>query len=149
MNSFDQVPADDKSPDPIPNSPPPEQPDGTADGEGLKAEAHHHFEVRQADLVLVGRRALLWHALQFGEATADDVRRMVPLPTGANPKAFGAVPGPLAKSDIIEPCGYRKTARSVGHAREVKVWRLKNVGAAIQWLNNNPEPPAAGEGVLA
>lgn len=149
MFSFDQEPADDKSPDPITNTPPTEQPDGTVEGERLKAEAFARMENCNDTLLVRGRRALLNKALTDGVASADDVRDVVPVPDGVNPKIFGPVPSPLAKANIIRPRRPIKTRRAVGHARYITEWELIDPQAAVRWLFENPEPPAAGVEVLA
>jgi len=86
-----------------------------------------------------GRRALLKALLTTGAATADDVRDLVELPTGINPKLFGAVPGPLAKAGIIRQSGFAKTNRPEAHGRPVIVWALANRVAAERWLSENPD----------
>lgn len=117
------------------------------DGERLKEQAFDRFEATRGTILLSARRALLNHLLRYGKATADDVRRAVPLPPGINPKVFGAVAPSLAKAGVIESDGHKKTERAVGHGREVKIWQIKDEPAALAWLVANPEPPTAGEGV--
>ena len=149
MNIFDDEPTDDKTPDPIPENPTPEQPDGNVEGERLKAEAFARMENCNDTLLVRGRRALLNKALTDGVASADDVRDVVPVSDGVNPKVFGPVPSPLAKANIIRPKRPIKTRRAVGHARYITEWELIDALGAIRWLNDNPEPPAAGAEVLA
>ncbi len=96
---------------------------------------------RRALHVLRGRRALLSKLLERGTATADDVRRAVPLPDGVTPKCFGAVPAELARAGIIERVGYVTTARAQAHARPVSVWRLRDRAAAMAWLAAHPDRP--------
>ncbi len=110
------------------------------EGEHRKTDALGRFEDHRKQLLLVGRRALITHALQHGTATADDVRDVVPVPPGVNPKAYGAVPRALAKLGIIEACGFRRTARAAGHARPVMLWRIMDTSAAMRWLADHPDP---------
>lgn len=113
------------------------------DGEARKWAAHHLLACTRERVVRRARRALLMHLLAHGTATADDVRAVVELPPGLNPKAFGAVPGPLAEAGIIRAAGFAKTARATGRARPVTVWRLADAAAATVWLLANPELPDA------
>lgn len=149
MNIFDEEPTDDKVREPNPNTPPPEQPDGTEEGERLKAEAFARMENCNEMLLVRGRRALLNKALTDGVASADDVRDAVPVPDGVNPKVFGPVPSPLAKANINRPKRAIKTRRAVGHARYITEWELIDPPAAVRWLFENPEPPMNGEAVPA
>lgn len=110
------------------------------EGERRKAEAFDHFESHRSQLLLLGRRAMLVYALQHGKVTADEVRALVPLPAGIDPKAFGAVPGVLSKLGLIEPFGFQHTTRAAGHARPVRVWRIRDAEAARRWLNDHPDP---------
>jgi hypothetical protein len=146
---FDDEPADDKANEPNLDSPTPDHPDGTLQGERLKAEAFARMENCNDTLLVRGRRALLNKALTDGVASADDVRDVVPVPDGVNPKVFGPVPSPLAKANIIRPRRPIKTRRAVGHARYITEWELIDPQAAVRWLFENPEPPAAGAEVLA
>jgi hypothetical protein len=113
------------------------------DGEARKAAALALLEARRGRLVRRGRRALIDKLLADGAGTIDDVRAAVPVPPGVNPKAFGAVPGPLAKDKIIRPAGFARTARAAGHARPVTVWELIDPPAAVAWLAANPDLPDA------
>ena len=114
-------------------------------GTDLKNSALGTLEATRSEYILRGRRALLQTLLALGNATADDVRDLVPLPTGINPKLFGAVPGALAKAGIVVADGYRPSARSEAHGRPVQVWRLLDRDAARQWLRDNPDPKPATE----
>lgn len=111
------------------------------DGEALKRAAHRLLEAHRERLIRRARRALLSHLLAHHTATIDDVRAVVAVTPGVNPKAFGSVPGPLAIAHIVRPAGAKKTGRAVGHARPVTVWELADRVAAIAWLNTHPELP--------
>jgi hypothetical protein len=110
-----------------------------AEGERLKREALALLEVRRETYIVRGRRALLARLLDVGTATADDVRAAVPIPTGINPKCFGAVPGQLARAGIIGRVGFAETTRREGHARPLSVWRLIDRAGALQWLADHPD----------
>jgi hypothetical protein len=118
---------------------------GRNEGELRKADAFDLLQAHRNVYILCGRRALLTCLLAVGEATADDVREMVELPTGLDPKLFGAVPSPLAKAGIIRAVGYAKTCRPTAHARPLTVWRLADRGAAERWLSENPDPSEDAE----
>ena len=97
------------------------------------------LDARRSEYTQRGRRALLKALLTTGTATADDVRDLVELPAGINPKLFGAVPGSLARSGIIRQSGFAKTSRPEAHGRPVIVWALANRAAAEKWLVENPD----------
>jgi hypothetical protein len=111
----------------------------TADGEALRDAALALLAERRASLVRAGQRALLGALLERGEATADDVRALVPLPAGIRPCLYGAVPLPLADLGLIRAAGYRRTERPQGHARPVAVWQLADRAGAVTWLRDHPE----------
>ena len=107
-------------------------------GQVLRSEALAAMGSKHAGFLRAGRRALLEALLRCGRATADDVRAAVPLPAGASPRAFGAVPGGLAKAGLIAPAGYRPSSRPEAHARPIQVWALLSADAARAWLLANP-----------
>jgi hypothetical protein len=119
----------------------PERPDvaaGLAAGEARKQEGLAMLRDRRAIYVRRGQRALLACLLRRGTATADDVRDVVTLPEGIDPRLFGSVPGTLAQAGIIESVGFQKTSRAAGHARPVTIWRLLDREKALAWLAANP-----------
>ena len=101
--------------------------------------AHREAVIRRA------QRALLTVLLETGSATADDVRELVELPPGIDPKCFGAAPGVLARAKIIRADGFAKTCRPVGHARPVTVWELADRTTAERWLADHPDLAATSE----
>jgi hypothetical protein len=101
------------------------------DRESLKQAAHRLLRACRAALVRRAQRALLSRLLDTGEATADDVRDVVPLPDGISPRVFGAAPKELATAGIIVAAGYRKSRRPEAHARPVTVWHLRDRRAAV------------------
>lgn len=113
------------------------------EGERRKNEALSMLAERREPLVRQAQRALLERLLVAGTATADDVRDVVELPPGVDPKAFGAVPGALARAGIIRADGFEKTARPEAHARPVTRWTLANRCKAERWLSDHP-PPCVG-----
>lgn len=119
---FDDVPEDDDPPD-------------RAEGERRRDDALDGHERTSPEVVYCGRVALLTILLERGTATMDDVRAVVPVPPGVNPKAFGAVPGPLAKRSIIRKDGSRNTARPKAHARPLTVWALADRVKALAFVN--------------
>ena len=108
--------------------------DNGADGEALKQHAHAILEATRKAIVRDARRALLEHALLHGTATIDDVRALVPIPPGINPKVFGAVPGPLAKAGSIRAVGFKRTDRNVAHARILTIWAIADTAKATAQL---------------
>lgn len=113
--------------------------DASREGEAAKRAAYVLLERHHDPLINAARRALLARLLTHDTATIDDGRAVVPVPPGLNPKAFGPVPVPLARTGIIRFAGYARTARSVGHTRPVTIWELADRAAAFAWLIDNPE----------
>jgi hypothetical protein len=113
------------------------------EGERRKRAALDRHAARHGRLVRAGQRALLARLLAVGTATADAVRDSVCLPPGVSPRAFGAVPGPLARAGLIAAVGFARTARPTAHARPVTVWRLADRAGALAWLRDHPaaDPP--------
>lgn len=114
---------------------------GIAEGERRKQAALDLLAVRREAVVRRAQRALLAVLLERGWATADDVRELVELPPGIDPKCFGVAPGPLARAGIILADGYSKTCRPTAHARPLTVWTLADRAAAERWLATHPELP--------
>ncbi len=114
---------------------------GRARGEARKQDALALLQARRAPCVRRGRRALLTCLLAGETATADDIREVVELPPGIDPKLFGSVPGPLVRAGIIRSDGFVKSSRPEAHARPVTVWRLSDRAKAEQWLTANPDYP--------
>lgn len=114
-----------------------------ANGEKLKQQAFQFVEANRELFVLKARRCLLTEGLKLGRVTIDEVRAIVPLPAGVNPKTFGCVPTPLANAGIIGFAGYGKTARKVAHARRNVIWEMKDPAAAKRWLHSHPDPDGA------
>jgi hypothetical protein len=119
---------------------------GGREGERLKGKALDLLAARRESLVRRAQRALLAAVLANGTATADDVRELVELPAGIDPKCFGAAPGALARAGIIESAGFTKTTRPEGHARPLTVWQLTDEAKAIRWLTDHPELPEQDQG---
>ena len=107
-------------------------------GEASKRYAHSLFETHSEPLVIAARRALLLKVLESGFATIDDVRAVVPLPSFANAKAFGSVPGTLARAGIIRDAGFVKTTRAIAHSRKNTRWELLDATKAYTWLAEHP-----------
>lgn len=110
------------------------------EGARRKGDALTNLEGFREPLVTAGRRALLQTLLTRDAATADDVRELVPVPPGVDPKAFGAVPAGLARDGIIRRLGFTQTSRPQAHARPVSIWGLADRGKAERWLLENPDP---------
>lgn len=110
-------------------------------GVSRKLDALAVLADRRELYVLRGRRALLTALLAVGEATADDVRDAVGLPSGIDPVCLGAVPVALARAGIIRRVGYVPTCRPTAHARPVSVWALTDRADAVRWLRDHPDRP--------
>jgi hypothetical protein len=119
---------------------------GAGEGEVLKVDALALLEAQREVFVRRGRRALLRAMLDGdGTATTDDVRAVVELPPGIDPKLFGPVPHRLAYDRIIRNAGRVKTARAVAHGRYVELWELADRDKALAWLAAHPDVPDPAE----
>ena len=100
--------------------------------------AHSLFEVHREPFVLAAQRALVQQVLMHNTGTINDVRNAISIPLDIDPRALGAVPGPLAKAGIIRRVSFQKTNRKVAHARHVSLWELLDPAKAQAWLNAHP-----------
>ena len=113
-----------------------------AEGQAAKDAALRLLEARREIFVLRGRRALLFTMLAGdGTATADDVRALVSLPPGIDPRCLGSVPGRLGYDKIIGPDEFVRCTRREGHARWLQRWRLIDREKARRWLADHPDRP--------
>ena len=113
---------------------------GGSEGEARKQLAFTLFEANRELYLRAARRALLIVLMERGTGTINDVRRVLPVPSGINPKTLGAVPGALARARIIRAVGFEKTDRAIAHARHVSRWELVDPSKAIAWLAAHPLP---------
>ena len=118
-----------------------DQRDHDSEGERRKRDAHARLRARRRLFVRRAQRALASVLLAVGRATIDAVRAAVPLPPDIDPKLFGAVPGELARADVIRYDGFLRTTRAEAHARPVTVWALADRAAALDWLTAHPDLP--------
>ncbi len=115
---------------------------GRGDGEAAKAAALALLEARREVYIRRGRRALLQAMLDGdGTASTDDVRAVVELPPGIDPKLFGTVAYRLVYDRVIRNAGRTKTTRAVAHGRWLELWELADRAAALRWLVDHPDLP--------
>jgi hypothetical protein len=107
------------------------------EGNRRKNAALRQLQAANRDIIEQGCRALV-RCLLIGESTIDDVRLLVDLPAGVNPKCFGVVPTTLMRAGIAEAVGYRTTDRPRAHRRPVRLWRLVDRDKAEAWLIAHP-----------
>lgn len=112
-----------------------------ATGEELKADALERHHLRRPALIRDAQRALLNCLMDGGTATIEDARDAVEVPEGFNPKAFGSVPGTLARAGVIRRAAYVTAQRPAAHARPLSLWELADRDAALAWLATHPELP--------
>ena len=112
---------------------------GGAEGERRRDEALARLRVHRAALIRELQAAALRVALDRGEVCADDVRALVTIPAGINPKVNGAALRELADAGILSNTGtYRRSRRPEAHARPLPVWRLADTAGAAAWLAVRP-----------
>jgi len=63
-------------------------------------------------------------ALNWGEASATDVRTVVPIPVDNSPKLVRVVLRDLADAGILRSTGFWNAIRPAAHSRHLSVWRL-------------------------
>jgi len=113
--------------------------DETPSGEALRDNALDLLRQHRAALVRECTVAALRIALREGEVTADDVRAVVPIPPGINPKLVGAAFNDLADG-ILRRSGDRPSKRKLAHARRVTVWELGDRATAAAQLATLTRP---------
>jgi hypothetical protein len=109
-------------------------PSAPADGQSLRDSAFGLLRIRRQQLIRQCSIAAIRHGLLNDEVTSDDVRAVVPIPLGINPKLIGAVFNGLATAGILKRTGSRNSVRPESHARPISVWQLVDVSAAKRWL---------------
>lgn len=112
---------------------------GTTEGEARRDAALALLRANRAAIIRDLIRAAATLALQQGELIADDVRAVVPIPTGIRPVVVGAAMRDAADNGIIGQTGeYRRSRRPEAHARPLPVWKLRDAAAAHAWLATHP-----------
>ena len=108
---------------------------GEAEGERRRDEALAILRAHRAALIRELQAAALRVALERGEVCADDVRALVTIPAGINPKVNGAALRELADAGILSNTGtYRRSCRPQAHARVNPVWALADAAGASAWF---------------
>ena len=116
-------------------------PGASPEGEARRDAALALLRARRRSIIRECERAAVLAALDHGAVTADDVRAVVAIPPGMNPKLVGVVFRDLADAGILRRDGYRQSRRPAAHARPLSVWRLTDAAAAWGWLAANPSLP--------
>ena len=96
----------------------------TNGGEALRDCALNQLRDYRPELIRQFSVAAIRIALDTGEVCADDVRALVSIPDGINPKFVGCVFRDLADAGILRRDGYQLTKRAIAHARPISRWRL-------------------------
>lgn len=107
------------------------------EGETRRDAALNMLRAHRADIVRECKTAALRVALDRGEVCADDVRAVVPIPSGVSPKLVGCAFRDLADAGVLRRIGFRNSNRPAAHARPVSVWQLADSACAIAWLAAN------------
>jgi hypothetical protein len=109
--------------------------DGLTAGEAAKSAAFAKLEHFRSAKLLEARLSIASVLLTVGEATIDDLPEAVrSLPEGVDAKLFGPTFSVFVNLKFVEKTGYRKTSRSVAHARDVAVWSLIEHAALSRWV---------------
>ena len=108
---------------------------GLAEGEARRDAAHAGLEEHRPEIIRQLRIAAIRISFEKDEFTSDDVRAIVPIPEGINPKVVGAAIAALARANLFLEVGQQKSTRPEAHARRITVWRLVNHHEAMTRLN--------------
>ena len=106
----------------------------TNTGEALRDHSLNQLRERRPELIRQFSDAAIRIALDSGIVCADDVRALVPIPDGINPKFVGCVFRDLADAGILRRDGYQPSKRPKAHARPITLWRLADAHKAIARL---------------
>ena len=106
----------------------------TNEGVALRDDTLNQLRERRPELIRACTAAALRVALDSGAVCADDVRAVVPIPDGINPKFVGCVFRDLADAGILRRDGYQPSKRPKAHARPITLWRLADAHKAIARL---------------
>jgi hypothetical protein len=71
------------------------------------------------------QRTALNILLRHGVVSADDVRQVLAIPDGIDPRIVGPAFLALKNDGLIEEIGDHRTGRAVAHRRTIRDWRLK------------------------
>jgi hypothetical protein len=86
------------------------------------------------------KRAALSIVLAQGVVSADDIRGVVTIPKGIDPRIVGPAINALKLDGWLEEIGMHRTTRRVAHRRCVRDWRLKaERPAAEKYLADHPD----------
>ena len=80
------------------------------------------------------QRTALAIVLRHGIVSADDVRQVVTIPDGIDPRIVGPAFLGLKNEGWLEEIGGHRTGRAVAHRRTVRDWRLKGDRQATEEL---------------
>lgn len=122
-------------------------------GAAGKQWAFDLFQEHRAERLAEARRVLVAVLGETGQATINDVRQRMEIPTEYDPRWLGAVPGPLARRGIIRRVGYVPSGRA--HDRLIALWelvRLPRPGELDEIATNRrkrPDGPEDEDGAAA
>ena len=80
--------------------------------------------------------ALLTVVIEKGEASTDDAHARYELPSGVEPRAWGAVTARLLAEGVIRRVGDSRTRRSVAHGRRIGRYRTPDAERARQYRDS-------------
>lgn len=115
-----------------------------ANGQLRKRAAFGLLEETRESAITLARRRFLSHLLAHGRGTTDQARDGSNFPLGARPVYLGAVPGALARANVIRRVGYVSSVRPEAKARVLAIWELVDPPKARAWLLAHPEATPSG-----
>jgi hypothetical protein len=114
---------------------------GLAEGERRRDAALQLLRGRRA--VLLRRVQRVDQALLLDDApsTTDPIRDLVPIPVEIDPHLVGAAVRGLAELQLIRWAGLSRSSRPEAHGRDLPVWGIADLDAALAWLHAHPDLP--------
>jgi hypothetical protein len=94
-------------------------------GKQLRDEGIEEVSFDREDWIQRARLLAVNIARKDGTVDSDRVVKLYPIPEDADPRIMGAVFNSRVADFPFVPCGWTQTARKQGHARPMRVWKLK------------------------
>ena len=95
------------------------------------------LQMTRAGISRDAQRALINALLLRGEATADDIRKVVTIPDGIHPSVIGTAIRELAREGVILPVSTATAQRPIAHSHLFRVWKLADREFGHAWLSTH------------
>ena len=95
------------------------------------------LQMTKRGIIRDAQRALINALILKGEATADDIRKVVTSPDWINPSIIGTAVWLLAREGIIVRVSTVLGQRPVAHSHLLRVWKLADREYGHAWLSTH------------